>query len=65
MDWPEIRRLLAGPHFASLREVEFSPSGHVEWSTGFIQEKLGERSYALRIVPRDRPFFYGLHVFDT
>ncbi|KAJ7741215.1 hypothetical protein DFH07DRAFT_59596 [Mycena maculata] len=61
-DWPRISALLAG---LDLKRVEFSLSGHRKWAVKTITEKLGPKTYALKVGQWERGYQYALSRSDV
>ncbi|KAJ7364560.1 hypothetical protein DFH08DRAFT_274680 [Mycena albidolilacea] len=62
LDWPRLAEILGG--IRSLRRVVFYLSSHKNWAAQVIKERLGPRTYALRVNQLEGQYEYSLGMFD-
>ncbi|KAJ7711293.1 hypothetical protein B0H14DRAFT_3021111 [Mycena olivaceomarginata] len=62
LDWLRLAEILGG--ICSLRRVNFYLSSHKNWATQVIAERLGPRTYALRVNQLEGQYEYSLGMFD-
>ncbi|KAJ7901044.1 hypothetical protein B0H14DRAFT_3852252 [Mycena olivaceomarginata] len=62
LDWPRLTEILGG--IRSLRRVDFYLSSHKNWAAQVITERLGPRTYVLRVNQLEGQYEYSLGMFD-